>query len=331
MADDKDKPQPLARTLGGNESTCPVPNAHDKTNEAHYFLHQMMEHYHDCDRFRYSLSAYLQAARAVTLLLQAEVAHRKDFAMWYAPWQQKMKNNPDLQLLNSERVRVVHKETLVPASTMFFGAFEYGKEKFGFTPLPLDPMQDSVSALIQSRAMFDREKYPLVSPSRAFNCEEYGLTRTWSLPALKGGELTDFCTRTFASITEVVSAAHAWCGAMFEPTITCNHRSHEYRALRESMVCPEIEKAWEGPPTERVIPRAHELPLLLFPFENAKSLYTVTQKRIARGWVSNWRSSYWRDKYISMLVFSIGGRRLHSQNAVFFDYTQARIEPAKRP
>lgn len=29
----------LARALSG-DSACPVPNVHDKTNEAHYFLHE---------------------------------------------------------------------------------------------------------------------------------------------------------------------------------------------------------------------------------------------------------------------------------------------------
>jgi hypothetical protein len=59
----------LAHALSGSETACPVPSAHDKANEAHYFLHEMMEHYHECDRFRYSLSAFDQAARNVYMPL----------------------------------------------------------------------------------------------------------------------------------------------------------------------------------------------------------------------------------------------------------------------
>jgi hypothetical protein len=81
----------LARTLSGDGAPCPVPSTHDKTNEAHYFLHEMMDHYHDCDRFRYSLSAFLQAARSVTYLLQTELGSRDGFEAWYEPWREKMK------------------------------------------------------------------------------------------------------------------------------------------------------------------------------------------------------------------------------------------------
>jgi hypothetical protein len=56
----------LAHALSGSETACPVPSAHGMANEAHFFLHEMMEHYRECDRFRYSLSAFDQAARNVT-------------------------------------------------------------------------------------------------------------------------------------------------------------------------------------------------------------------------------------------------------------------------
>jgi hypothetical protein len=90
-----------------------------------------------------------------------------------------MEGNADFRLLNSERVRVVHRESLVPASTMFFGAFEFGREKFGFGGFPLDPKQDSVPALIESRAHFEKGigQLRFLGPHRSCNCEEYGLTR----------------------------------------------------------------------------------------------------------------------------------------------------------
>src|SRR3989442_1555418 len=138
----------LAHALSGSETACPVPSAHDRANEAHYFLHEMMEHYHECARFRYSLSAFVQAARNITFLLQSDLKSRSGFDAWYEPWQAKMKNNPDLQLLNSERVRVVHQASLVPASSMFFGAFENGRYKLGLNGMPMSPMRDSVPTLI---------------------------------------------------------------------------------------------------------------------------------------------------------------------------------------
>ena len=97
-----------------------------------------------------------------------------------------MKNNPDLPLLNSERVRIVHQESLVPASSMFFGAFENSRYKLGFNGMPMNPMRDSVPTLIEAGAHFEEGigKYHFLDPNRSCDCEEYGLTRMWSLPEL---------------------------------------------------------------------------------------------------------------------------------------------------
>jgi hypothetical protein len=238
----KTAPNPLAQALSGSDSGCPVPSAHDKANEAHYFLHELIEHYHECNRFRYSLSAFLQAARNVTFHLQSELKHRDGFDDWYKPHREKMKANADLVLLNSERVRVVHQEALVPASSMFFGAFENGKYKTGFSGLPMHPMRDSVPALVEGRARFEEGfgKSHFLDPYHSCDCEEYGLTRTWSLPDLKGVELAEFCTRCLAAVVEVLSAAHEWCGASYNPIVTCNHASGDFRTLRESMIFPEV-------------------------------------------------------------------------------------------
>ena len=48
-------------------------------------------------------------------------------------------------------------------------------------------------------------------------------------------------------------------------------------------------------------------------------LYTVTAKKVARGWVSGWNSPYWPQKFTSMLVYSFGGKRLRLRNSVFFE------------
>jgi hypothetical protein len=67
-----------------------------------------------------------------------------------------MKANTDLALLSSARVRVVHQSALVPGSFMFIGAFENGRDKMGFNGMPMNPMQDSVAALIYGRAHLER-------------------------------------------------------------------------------------------------------------------------------------------------------------------------------
>jgi hypothetical protein len=331
MSKETIEPEPLAQSLSSDDAGCPIPSAHDKASEAHYFLHQMIDNYHSCDRFRYSLSAFLQASRSVTFHMQAELAHRAGFIDWYSPWQKKLIDNNDLKLLNSERVKVVHKEALIPASSIFVGAFEYGRQRFGFSNIPLNPMQDSIPALIARRGILENGPggTTFIGPDRGSNCEEYGLTRTWSLPDLKGVELVDFCVRAFGAILEVVVAAHEWCGARLTVGAPCNHQQQEYRTLRESSIFPEVMKAWDGPPTERVLATDMSLPLLAMPWEGAEVLYNITPKKIARGWVSGSISPFWEPQYTSMLVYSYAGRRLRFRNSVFFDRRLAHIEPSK--
>ena len=47
--------------------------------EAHYFMEQMMNEYHDPIFFRFNLNAFLQALRSVTYVLQKEFSSRDGF------------------------------------------------------------------------------------------------------------------------------------------------------------------------------------------------------------------------------------------------------------
>jgi hypothetical protein len=69
---------------------------------------------------------------------------------------------------------------------MFFGAFENGRYNLGFNGMPMNPMRDSVPTLIEARAHFEEGigKYHFLDPNRSCDCEEYGLTRMWSLREL---------------------------------------------------------------------------------------------------------------------------------------------------
>jgi hypothetical protein len=44
--DPRGRPLDLAGALAAGDGTCPMPSAHDKVHEAHYFIHQLIENYH---------------------------------------------------------------------------------------------------------------------------------------------------------------------------------------------------------------------------------------------------------------------------------------------
>jgi len=51
----------------------------------HYWWHEMARNYHEPEPFRYSLEAFVQAARNVTWVLQKEKRVFEDFS-WYEEW-----------------------------------------------------------------------------------------------------------------------------------------------------------------------------------------------------------------------------------------------------
>lgn len=316
------EPKRLAKDLSGSPRECPIPSAHDKLAEAHYFIHEMLENYHYPHEFRYSLSGFLQAARSTTLMLQAELGSRSGFDQWYAERRRELSANPDLRLLNKLRVRVVHENSLVPASSMFVGYLKYRKPKAGFM-MPLDPMTGTLIALVGAR----RTLADFAHPHRIWIGEEFGVQRKWSLPEINDRELVQFCMACWKEISEVIAAAHAWTGATLEPTMQCDTEVGQAQLLTESEVFPEVAKAWDGPPTDMVAAREKELRLLREPMEGADCLHIVTAPSGAKGWVTS-SSRYSPAPYASMLLYSIGEDVIGENTCVFFERAKALLTKA---
>jgi len=89
-------------------------NTREKLVEAEYFLGQMRARRHEPQTFRHNLSAYLAAARSVTLIMQAEFAHISGFNDWYAERRDEFSLNHQFRLFNEKRNETVHKRGLRP-------------------------------------------------------------------------------------------------------------------------------------------------------------------------------------------------------------------------
>ena len=55
-----------------------------KLDEAHYFFEKMKESVEENNVFGYNLSAFLTAARSVTLFMQKEYSDKIGFDNWYS-------------------------------------------------------------------------------------------------------------------------------------------------------------------------------------------------------------------------------------------------------
>ena len=104
-------------------TSCPVPSAHDKYNEAQYFFAKLLEHYHHPEEFQFNLNAFIQAIRNITFMLQAEENEFEGFDDWYAKKQEAMRGNEGLRRFVEARNIIVKRSSLVARSKALSGLF----------------------------------------------------------------------------------------------------------------------------------------------------------------------------------------------------------------
>lgn len=93
-----------------------VTRTRDKLLEAKYFFERMKENQSEQDPFRYYLSAFLVAARSVTLFMQKEFSKVCGFQDWYAQKRTEMRNDEVMKVLDRKRTLTIHQEPVRPHS-----------------------------------------------------------------------------------------------------------------------------------------------------------------------------------------------------------------------
>lgn len=88
-------------------------NTREKLREAEYFLERVRENQPDREAFKYTLSAFLSAARSVTFFMQKEFKRTLGFEAWYEIEQDKMKSDPVMKFFLDAR-NVTLKQEHVP-------------------------------------------------------------------------------------------------------------------------------------------------------------------------------------------------------------------------
>lgn len=78
--------------------------------EVKFFLEKMESSLDDPEILVYYVSAFLSAARSVTLVMQFEIGKNHEFKNWYTGKQEEMKKNKIFNLFNSLRVETIHLE-----------------------------------------------------------------------------------------------------------------------------------------------------------------------------------------------------------------------------
>lgn len=97
----------------------------EKLLEAKYFFERMKEKQSDRDAFKYNLSAFLAAARSVTLIMEKEFDKAPGFKEWYAEKRAKMQSDETMRLLNDKRVMTIHQQPVRPHAHVNVGTSEH--------------------------------------------------------------------------------------------------------------------------------------------------------------------------------------------------------------
>lgn len=114
-----------------DQGECPIPDTHQKFEEAAYFLGKSAEHYHVPLEFQFNLNAFIQALRNTTFMLQNEPKKPEGFDSWYASRQTDMKRDELLRRFVQARNIVVKQSSLTARSTASMGVFRGRRYKLG--------------------------------------------------------------------------------------------------------------------------------------------------------------------------------------------------------
>lgn len=226
-------------------TACPIPLAHDKFHEAHYFLGRILDEYHQPMPFRWNLNAFLQALRTVTLMLQKELHGRDGFEAWYGPWRQRMRSDLLLRRCLEGRNVIAHHGSLARRSYVEMGLFRYREFKLGLG-VPLD--LDLPSAVLLERfarnfiGKFIDEEHSTIG-------EQFGIRRKWIVDELTDSdeEIVSVCHRALARISAVVVSAHEFAGSAMEVMPEEGehvHSADQVNVLLESDIDPGLIEKW---------------------------------------------------------------------------------------
>lgn len=86
-----------------------ISSAHDRFQEAHFWIHMLESYYHAADPFRWHLNAFLKALKEVPRLLEMSLQNEKGFKAWFKKHKEGLREDPLIQTLAKNRDLVVHR------------------------------------------------------------------------------------------------------------------------------------------------------------------------------------------------------------------------------
>jgi hypothetical protein len=189
---------------------CPLPLAHDRLEEAHYFLHQMLETYHHPHTFRFNTNAFLHALKSVLDMLRIDL-EKLGQNEWRKSNTEPLKADPLFAAFSRGRDVVMHAGSLVQSSRVEVGLFRGDKLKSAFE---FELSNDAPSHVLV--AQVKKGKKPLFRADHS-NGLVLGVRRRYFEPRLsKDQDVITASSAALAKVARLVVAAHNLLGFTFD-------------------------------------------------------------------------------------------------------------------
>lgn len=218
--------------------------SHDRFIESHYFLHEMLDKYHQPAPFRYSANAFLSALKSVSQMLQMELEPR-GLSPWLREHRAAMDEDPILSAFFKGRDIVVHQRALFRSSEIEVGLFRDGTTK---AAMQLEVGHDQPSEeLLKGAVKQFVGKGKWLDKSHNEIGMQVGVRRKYRDSVVSPH--TDVVTAAhlaWARVSDVVSAAHSQLGASYEPIPEDPgaHAVEHVDTLYETDLDPDAARRW---------------------------------------------------------------------------------------
>ena len=206
------------------EDGCPLPNTHRRLAASHRLWHQALKVYCEPDAFRTNLNATIQELRNVTFVLQKEQQSIPNFAAWYQPHRDALREDPLLRWGVESRNYVVKQGDLETRSTAKVALVDgYFERPTLITDVPPFATAEEIAATFAREAPAGiRDAYLLVE-------------RRWEVESLPGLELLDVLATCYARLDILVADAHRVAGAEYTRVACPSGRSHPLKKVLSCM------------------------------------------------------------------------------------------------
>lgn len=229
-----------------DESECPLPLAHDRFFEAHWHLHQMLDHYHFPMEFRFSTNAFLHSLKSVLAMLRIDLERRGENA-WRKARFEGLKNDPILSAFSKGRDLVVHRGVLVRESHVEMGYFKFDRVKL-VTEQDIKTDEPSHSILARIQRINEQMDGLFVPVDHPWIGEQLGVRRQYMEPQLSAElDVVTASDSALSRVAAVLGDAHKLLGFGFDHEDDESRSAHDVERvwnLLESDVDPSLIRTW---------------------------------------------------------------------------------------